>query len=83
MVTPIIAPVWWAKLDCKCLKLITTFSHKGKMTYSVLFGASVLKAPVSTLLIVTVGPSVVVLVEVIVGSSSEILLNDMAMLETV
>ena len=53
------------------------------MTYSVLRGASVLKAPVSTLLIVTVWPPVVVLVEVIVGSSSEILLNDMAMLETV
>jgi hypothetical protein len=65
------------------LKLIITFSHKGKMTYSVLCGASVLKAPDSTLLIVTVWPPVVVLVEVIVGPSAEILLNDMAMLETV
>ena len=58
-------------------------SHEEKITYSVLFGVSVLKAPVSTLLLVTLWSPVDVLVEVIVRSSSEILLNDMAMLNTV
>lgn len=67
-------------------KVNNSVSHKKrkKITYSVSFGVSVLKAPVWTLLIVTaVDVLVEVLVEVIVGSSSEILLNDMAMLETI
>jgi hypothetical protein len=69
-----------SETGCKVLKkVIITFSHKEKVTYPVICGASVLKAPVSTLLTVTVWSTADVLVEVIVGVSSGILLNDIAM----
>ena len=66
-----------------CQLLEKNCRHKEETTYPVLGGASVLKAPVATLLIVTVWLTADVLVEVVVGSSSGILLNDMAMLDKV